>query len=135
MFFDINSFRNAEMFGMDKSKFLNAEDGFLRGNIIEDEYEPYKNHTYFSITPKSEKDLLLFKVYEYDFAINDLNLYLDLHQDDKQALNLFNKYVHDFEMIKNEYVKRYGPLEVRDIDDNEFNWVTTTWPWGGSENV
>ena len=54
-------------------KFLNPEEGFLRGNLMKDEYEPYKNLTYFKLKPENERETLLFKIMTYDFAINDLN--------------------------------------------------------------
>ena len=74
----------------------------------------------------------------YSFAINDLNLYLDLHPEEKQVLDLFKKYVNEGKMLCQEYVKKYGPLEVTDPMGNKFSWIDSPWPWenkGGSMYV
>lgn len=117
---------------------LSPMEGFLRGNMFQDEYEPYKNLTYFKLNPKDEKEKLLYQVMAYSFAINDLNLYLDLHPEEKQVLDLFKKYVNEGKMLCQEYVKKYGPLEVTDPMGNKFSWIDSPWPWenkGGSMYV
>ncbi len=117
---------------------LNPMEGFLRGNMFQDEYEPYKNLTYFKLNPKDEKEKLLYQVMALSFAINDLNLYLDLHPDNKEVLDLFKKFVREEKELSSEYVKKYGPLEVTEIMGNKFNWIDSPWPWenrGGSMYV
>ena len=92
---------------VDFSRTLNVVspmEGFLRGNMFKDEYEPYKNLTYFKLNPSNDKERLLYQVMAYSFAINDLNLYLDLHPDNKGMLDLFKKYVKEEKELCNEYV-------------------------------
>ena len=110
---------------------LSPMEGFLRGNMFKDEYEPYKNLTYFKLKPSNEKEMELYKIMALSFAINDLNLYLDLHPDNKEVLNLFKKYVMEEEELCRKYVKKYGPLEVCEVTGNKFNWVDSPWPWDG----
>lgn len=117
---------------------LSPMDGFLRGNMFQDEYEPYKNLTYFKLNPSNDKDRLLYQVMAYSFAINDLNLYLDLHPDNKEMLDLFKKYVKEEKELCNEYVRKYGPLEVSEVMGQKFDWINSPWPWetrGGSMYV
>ena len=117
---------------------LSPMEGFLRGNMFQDEYEPYKNLTYLKLNPKDEQEKLLYQVMAYSFAINDLNLYLDLHPDDKQVLDLFKKYVGEEKALCAEYVKKYGPMEVTEVMGNKFNWINSPWSWdtkGGSMYV
>ena len=76
------------------SKFLSPEEGFLRGNLMKDEYVPYKNLTYFKLTPQNEQETLLLKLMAYSFTINDLNLYLDFNPKDQQSYELFKKCVY-----------------------------------------
>ena len=117
---------------------LSPMEGFLRGNMFQDEYEPYKNLTYFKLNPKDEKEKLLYQVMALSFAINDLNLYLDLHPDNKEVLDLFKKFVREEKELSSEYVKKYGPLEVTEVMRNKFNWIDSPWPWensGGSMYV
>ncbi len=117
---------------------LSPMEGFLRGNMFQDEYEPYKNLTYFKLVGRDEQERLLYQVMALSFAVNDLNLYLDLHPDDKEVLALFKKYVNEEEMKCQEYVKKYGPLEVSEVNGSKFNWINSPWTWdnkGGSMYV
>ena len=72
------------------------------------------------------------------FAINDLNLYLDLHPENKEMFNLFKKYVEEKELLCKEYEKIYGPLEITGDKGMKYNWLDSPWPWdnkGGSMYV
>ena len=55
-----NSFNNTGAIASD-------EEGFLRGNMFDDEYVPYKNLTYIKPKIKSEKERDLFKIMEVYF--------------------------------------------------------------------
>lgn len=124
-------------FGRD-SNILNPMEGFLRGNMFKDEYEPYKNLTYFKLEPKTEQEKKLYKIMALSFAINDLNLYLDLHPDKKEVFDLFKKYVEEKDCLCKEYTKVYGPLEINETTGMKFNWIDSPWPWenkGGSMYV
>ena len=117
---------------------LSPMEGFLKGNMFQDEYEPYRNLTYFKLYPKDEKEKLFYQVMAYSFAINDLNLYLDLHPENKEVFNLFKKYVQEEKELCGEYVKKYGPLEVTETLGNKYDWLNSPWPWetrGGSMYV
>lgn len=116
-------------------KVLDAKEGFLRGNMYKDEFKPYKNYTYRKLEPISKKDKLLMEIMEYDFAINDLNLVLDLQPDNRELLDLFKKYVAKLCEKELEYVKLYGPLQVIDTDGNTFNWIDEPWPWNDKEDA
>ena len=99
-----------KMFDKSNPNILPAKEGFLRGNMFKNEYVPYKNLTFINIVPKSNREAKLFNVMQYSFAINDLNLYLDLHPDDKEVMNLFEELVKEEKMAKKEYMESYGPL-------------------------
>lgn len=126
--------------GIDNSEvdLVDVKEGFLRGNMFKDEYIPYRNLSYEEIKVKSDRDAKLLNVMQYEFAINDLNLYLDVHPNDKYALNEFNRLVEEVEKVKEEYVKLYGPLEVCDNIFDKFKWIDNPWPFeddGGSMYV
>ena len=57
-----------------------------------DEYVPYKNYKPYKIKPTCEKDAMLLKIREYCFAIDDLNLKLDLEPNNKKLYDLFKVY-------------------------------------------
>lgn len=110
-------------------------EGFLRGNMFKDEYLPYKNLTYFKLSPCSEKDAYLLKIMALSFAVNDLNLYLDLHPDDRFVFEKFKKYGEELKKLSKEYAKVYGPLELTQTKGNKYDWLDSPWPWdakGGS---
>lgn len=127
--------------GKDQSntKLVNVDEGFLRGNMFAKEYKPYKNYTYKKIIPRTKREELLLEIMEMSFAINDLNLYLDLHPEDTKMLEKFNEYVERSCKYEMEYVKNYGPIEVIDNTSNEkFEWIKNAWPWeneGGTKYV
>ena len=119
-------------------KFLTPEEGFLRGNLFKEEYVPYKNLTYFKLKGENERESLLLKLMAYSFAINDLNLYLDLHPEDQTAYNLFKKYAKEKDNVEEMYTEKYGPLHLIETQGQDFNWIKNPWPWdktGGTKYV
>ena len=136
--FDINmSLLMPDVFSRE-SNILEPMEGFLRGNMFRNEYKPYKNLTYFKLNPKNEEEKALYKIMAYAFALNDLNLYLDLHPDNKEAYQLFKKYAEERRELVKSYTKMYGPLTVTKTSGSKFNWIDSPWPWdngGGSMYV
>jgi len=119
-------------------KFFTPEEGFLRGNMMRDEYSPYRQYTYFKLKPETEREQLLFKLMAYSFAINDLNLFLDMHPEDQEVYRLFKNYVNEKNELETRYVERYGPMTVTETNGQNFNWISNPWPWektGGSKYV
>ena len=108
---------------------LSAKEGFLRGNMFKDEYEPYKNLTYINIRPKNDREAKLFNVMQYAFAIVDLNLYLDLHPEDRKSMGLLKEYIEAEKKAKKEYEQQYGPLVVTDSKGDKFEWIDGPWTW------
>ena len=120
------------------SKFLSPEEGFLKGNLMKDEYVPYKNLTYCKLTPQNEQEALLLKLMAYSFAINDLNLYLDLNPKDQSTYELFKKYVKEKNRLEEMYSEKYGPMTITETQGSSYNWIKDPWPWdntGGSMYV
>ena len=118
---DISSERNPNV--------LEPMEGFMRGNMFRNEYVPYKNLTYLKLVPKTEKEKLLYRLMALSFAINDLNLYLDLHPDNKEMFDLFKKYITEKKELSMEYNKIYGPLTITKTTGSKYNWLDAPWPW------
>ena len=59
-------------------------------------YDSYKNYKAINLSSNSSKGNILLKIYQYDFALNDLSLYLDLHPEDKDVYKrvLFFQAIH-----------------------------------------
>ena len=123
-----------------KIKMLNKDNnilepyqGFIRGNLFGNLYDPYKNYKPAEVSPTNEKEALLEQWQQYNFALTDLNLYLDVYPNNREALNLYNKYTEIIKQITNKYESTYGPinLESNYIGDNTWNWINGPWPWEG----
>ncbi len=66
-----------------------------------------------------------------DFFVIDLQLYLDTHPCDRQALSLYAKAVEKACVLREEYEKRFGPLTIPAAACNTqmWTWEQAPWPW------
>ena len=96
---------------MNQSEFINPEEGFLRGNMEAGTYVPYKNMTFIKPVLNNERQRTLYKLQEIAFAAHELNLYLDTHPNDTNAIKLYNDYVKKERMLNDEYERKYGPID------------------------
>ncbi len=132
-FFDKNAFDNMDKYNFQNSyntqKYYDVNEGFLKGNMFVKEYKPYKNYQIKSLKTTSEQDVLLKKLMAYNFAFNDLNLYLDIYPEDKEALELFKKYVEEYKKLRKEYASMYGPIALMQDKYENYEWLKNPWPW------
>ena len=129
-FFNLANFNLTDpILTMNDDKLVSSKEGFLRGNMFKNEYKPYKSLTYVDIRPQSDREAKLFNVMQFSFAINDLNLYLDLHPDDTRVVRLFEELVKEEKQAKKEYMEKYGPLTVTKVKGDKFDWIESPWPW------
>jgi len=78
----------------------------------------------------NERDLLMRKLCEKQFAAYEIAEFLDTHPDNRQALAKMNEYSADYEALKAEYEKKYGKLTVFSPSDcDRWNWTDNPWPW------
>ena len=128
MFFDdiIFNFKNNNDVNL-----FNYEEGFMYGNMFKNEYDSYKNYKVAKLDSSSDKGNLLLKIYQYDFALNDLSLYLDLHPDDRDVYEIFKHYTEEESKYVDMYVKKYGPMELDYSPYNNYMWDEGPWPFIG----
>lgn len=107
---------------------FNPYEGFLKGNGFRDLYVPYKSYKVAKINFNNEKEELLFNISEYSFMMHELNLYLDVNPNNKEALNKFNEYRIKTDELIMKYERKYGPLMVNSDTNKSFNWINK-WPW------
>lgn len=104
-------------------------EGFNKGNMFSDMYSKYKNHVY-KLKVTNDRDMLLYKIQMYNFAMKDMNLYLDIYPDDKKMLNNFQEYKKIYIELKSKYENIYGPLCVNDVvSSSKWTWIDNPWPW------
>ena len=83
------------------------------------------------------KNEMMRKIQELDFAIIDLNLFLDTHPNCEEALELFTRLCATSKSVKNDYQAKYGPLYANKTPNSTpFMWVEECkkWPWEKNGN-
>lgn len=82
-----------------------------------------------------EKNKLLRAIQMYDFALYELNLYLDTHPDCLEALKYFRQYKELRNCAYDEYTSLYGSVTaIQNTDDLHWEWIDEPWPWERSVN-
>lgn len=76
------------------------------------------------------KEEMLQQIRCYEFAINELALYLDTHPEDDRALCLHRRYAREAKDLKDKYQKVHGPLTIN-YPCNKWRWIEEPWPWEG----
>lgn len=114
-----------------KQQTLDPTQGWMRGNLFANLYDPYKNYKPMELKPKNERETLLYQVMQYKFALTELNLYLDTHPNDTEMIRLFNQYQDIEKQMCDKYESMYGPLTLDSnyLDKNKWVWKNSPWPW------
>lgn len=69
-----------------------------------------------------------------DFVIVEMNLYLDTHPHDKEAIEYVRHYIRMKNQALQDYATKYSPLTVYTADlsgNTEWKWATQPLPWEG----
>jgi len=74
---------------------------------------------------------LLEQLQAIDFVLVELNLYLDTHKDDPEALQQYNHYVQERWCLVQEFERLYGPLLHfgHSCSGYPWQWDDGPWPW------
>ena len=109
---------------MHKNNFtlVPIKDGFIRGNIFEELYSPYKHYHGVKPNIRTEQDADLIRLMATSLYAQDLHLYLDVHPNDTHAFDLFKKFQMETNRLTKEYEQKYGPLTVGGVKE-KWNWV------------
>ena len=78
------------------------------------------------------KKELLNWINTVSFAVNDVQLFLDTHPCNEQALEFLRKYEGQRRKALKEYARYYGPLTIDSMDldgCDRWNWINEPWPW------
>ncbi len=112
------------------SSLYPAYDGFIRGNMFQGLYDGYKNSNNINMNITNKKEEMFTYLYMYEFALIDLNLYLDLHPEDKAIIELYGKYLTEYKKVLDECERNYGPITLYSYENVNYpwNWIES-WPW------
>ena len=116
---------------------VNPTEGYNRGNLFANLYDPYKNYRPEQLRASNEQERLFLELSRNHFAAHELNLYLDLNPNDTSMIKLFNDYRERCDQLTKEYERKYGPLTVKSdvLNQTPFMWEKSPWPWEDRFNV
>lgn len=107
------------------ARLYNKEEAMTRGTLFPGLDLPFQNRVNtkdFAKTPDSEMSAL-------GFAIHELGLYLDVHPNDNEAMELFDTYVKLMDDAKKTYNATEKPLVMATPTNGTYNWIKEPWPW------
>ena len=119
----------------DNNTISNVKEGLIKGNMFNKEYKPYKNIEPKLIEALNEENKLLLNIYELDFALIDLSLYLDLHKDDEDIYKIFKMYLNKYNDYKKLYEEKYYILCQDSNLKDTYTWVDNSITTGGIKYV
>jgi spore coat protein JB len=84
---------------------------------------------------KLSRSELLKKIAAANFMVVELNLYLNTHPKDCEAVDKFNHFAKEAREYKKLYEKYYGMITVPDSHSKcPWNWINEPWPWEAEAN-
>ena len=106
-------------------------EGFIKGNLFKNLYQQYKNYQPMTLVPKSEQEEELLNLNQIQFAMHELNLYLDVFPNDQEMLKKFTMYRNNYNKLLEDYEQKYGSININSnvLNNIPFEWSTTPWPW------
>ena len=108
------------------SKTYQSTKGLVRGTMFPGLDLPFMN----MINQTELSNSTMHQLQALHFAISELGLYLDTHQNDQEALELFNQYVELYEDALQKYEERNGAtVQMVSGMDGTYQWVRGPWPW------
>ena len=82
----------------------------------------------------TERETMLNKIQELEFALVELNLFLDSHPDCENALRYYSELLAKHVQQVEAYQEKYGPLTAAGNTGSRWEWVVTPWPWELSQH-
>ena len=83
---------------------------------------------------------MLLDVMTHCFRNTDLNLYLDTHPEDQNALELYKENCKKLKELTKDYESKYGPIMAKNTSGDTWDYIKNPWPWDkeinkGDENI
>ncbi len=113
-------------FQQQNSKTYSQADALANGTLFPGLNLPFHVKT----APGNLAETLATELQALKFVVLELGLYLDTHQDDAEAFQLFQQYAKLVEEGTRRYEAAYGPLTQRSAaQDAKYTWLNDPWPW------
>ena len=108
------------------SRKYNQADALANGTVFPGLNLPFHLKTEAAALPDSHSTQLQALL----FVVTELGLYLDTHQDDAEAFQLFRQYAEMAREAKKRYEEMHGPLtKLNAGQDQAYRWLDDPWPW------
>lgn len=70
------------------------------------------------------------EIMSIDFVIDELELYLDTHCDDREAFMMYQTFLALGKEARERYAALYGTIQQTDMLGSEkYTWLSDPWPW------
>ncbi len=79
-----------------------------------------------------ERQALLKEIAKYDFAVIELNLFLDTHPNSVQARQKLEEYRAKSDELTKKYEEFFGPISHGSAL-SQWEWIANPWPWNSEE--
>jgi spore coat protein JB len=131
-YYNVNDITNVNKEEVLQKNLTNVTDGFRRGNIFTNLYWPYKKQMY-NFSTKNDRQRLMIEIMENSFYAHELKLYLDNFPNDKDKIDLYNKYSRKTTELTMEYNNKYEPITLlgNEMKEVPWAWEDSPWPWEG----
>ena len=83
----------------------------------------------------TDREALLKKISTYQFAVLDMQIYLDTHPGDAETLESIGVFKRKLAPLVEQYEKKYSPLTKNANEGNNWSWIKAPWPWECEEDA
>ncbi|MEG1632780.1 MAG: spore coat protein CotJB [Oscillospiraceae bacterium] len=109
-----------------------SADALSRGTLFPGLDLPFMN--LINKTPTKQSPLR--ELMAVDFVVDELELYLDTHKEDKEAFATYQSMLRLAAEGRRKYVAAYGPVSQSDmLDEKSYTWADNPWPWDMSAGM
>ena len=82
----------------------------------------------------SDRERLLRRIAAYDFAIVELQIFLDTHPTNEEAISKLDEYTKKSDVLRAQFEERFGPIQSNNIESKRLAWISNPWPWDNEED-
>ena len=117
--------------GPNEYDMFNLEDGYEKGNLFKNLYQPYKNYQPKNLKPKNEQEELLLKINIFAFAMHEIMLCLNVYPNQQSLITKYHELQGEYDRTLKHYEAKYGPLNCNNefMTTSPFSWTEDLWPW------